>query len=262
MADPSADRGGSTLVRDYTLIALVALVVVFLILLAVGPGIWSLVPVSIALVAILARSSAGPPLFLLALVILSLMGGWLHGLPYSYRDQGDPLIDVLLAMGVLAYFAAHFRLLTAASHGIPPDYRRRRKPQSPRVMGRWLLPAGPTKRTTWRNVGGEFVQFLVSVPVFAIVAALLWVRLRVEEPPVPGAISPVVWQLFAVLWAGVIVLLIAHVFLSYIGRVKASREQSMLFLQDQLWSATRGEQRRNARWLAWARLRGQRKKEN
>jgi hypothetical protein len=27
-----------------------------------------------------------------------------------------------------------------------------------------------------------------------------------------------------------------------------------VYLQDQLWSATRGEQRRIQRWLAWARL--------
>ena len=49
--------------------------------------------------------------------------------------------------------------------------------------------------------------------------------------------------------------------LAWLGRMLASRQQSLMFLQDQLWAQTRGEQRRINRWAVWARLRRQRKEE-
>jgi hypothetical protein len=254
---PDKERKGS-LVRDYTLITLASLAVVFLLLYAEGPGVWALVPVLIAAIGVLGRWSSGPPLFLVTLVFLTLLSNWLNGKPWNGES---PVFDVVLALTILGYVAGHYRLCSAASHAVPPDRRRERRPPAPRARGRWLLPAEPTKRTTAGAQGGELLQFLVTLPVFALVAALLWVRLRIEEMPQPSRLPDVVWQFFVVIWAVATLLLIARGFLGYLGRARASREESLLYLQDQLWTQTRGEQRRIARWLAWARLRAQKKKE-
>jgi hypothetical protein len=86
-------------------------------------------------------------------------------------------------------------------------------------------------------------------------------RVSLEELPQPSRLPDVVWQFFVVVWAVATLLVVARGFLGYLGRLRASREESLLYLQDQLWTQTRGEQRRITRWLAWSRLRGQRKKE-
>jgi hypothetical protein len=253
------EKPGASLVRDYVLITLAALVVVFLLLFAGGPGLWALAPVAIAAAGVLGRWSSGPPIFLIALTLLTVLSNFLQGLPLNYRHADSPVADVALAMAVLAYVAGHYRLCSAASHALPPDRRRALRPSAPRARGRWLLPAEPTKRTV--GGGSELVQLLMTVPVFALVAALLLVALRVHEAPRPSLLADSVWQFFMVIWAVGTLLLIARGFLGYLGRAYASREESQLFLQDQLWAATRGEQRRAARWLAWARLRAQRKRE-
>lgn len=254
-------KGVRPLVRDYTLIALAALAVLFLVLFVEGPGVWAVVPVVIGVIGVLARWSAGPPLFLLALTFLYGIGNLLVGLPMSYRPQPSPLIDAVLAMAALAYVAAHMRLLTLTTHGVPPDPRRRRKPLVGRVAGRWLLPGDPSRRTAARGAAGELLLFLVAVPAFTIVAALLWVPLGLEESPYRRLLPDRVWHFFLVLWAMLVVLYLARSLLGYLGLARANREQALLYLQDQLWTATRGEQRRITRWLGWSRLKKQRKKE-
>jgi hypothetical protein len=46
-----------------------------------------------------------------------------------------------------------------------------------------------------------------------------------------------------------------------LGRRRAPTEENLLYLQDQLWQQTRHEQATLNRWLVWARLRWQRRKE-
>ena len=129
------------------------------------------------------------------------------------------------------------------------------------MAGRWLLPHEPRKRNAWQGNASELLLFLASVPAFAIVANLLWVRLALDSTLFPGILPPHWWQALVVIWFSALVLLCAHTFLAYLGRTLAGPEESLLYLQDQLWSATRGEQRRINRWLVWARLRAQRKEE-
>jgi len=49
--------------------------------------------------------------------------------------------------------------------------------------------------------------------------------------------------------------------LAYTKRALASSPENLLFLLEQLWRETRREQSRANRWLTWARLRAQRRKE-
>jgi len=49
--------------------------------------------------------------------------------------------------------------------------------------------------------------------------------------------------------------------LAYARQASATPEEALLYLQDQVWRDTRCEQSRINRWLVWARLRWQRRKE-
>ena len=69
------------------------------------------------------------------------------------------------------------------------------------------------------------------------------------------------WRALLVVWLMGIALAGAYSFLAYLGRAQASAEESLLYLQDQLWTEMRGEQRRINRWVVWRRLRTQRKEE-
>src|SRR5262249_39639575 len=70
---------GRALVRDYTLVTLVALVITSLMLYQEGLGIWVLIPATIAASAVLARWVAGPPLFLISLLVVTLLDAYLSG---------------------------------------------------------------------------------------------------------------------------------------------------------------------------------------
>jgi hypothetical protein len=83
----------------------------------------------------------------------------------------------------------------------------------------------------------------------------------VEPPPAWLDLDPTLWRLLLLVWGMGLGLAGLHAFLSYVGRIQASREESLLYLQDQLWSQTRGEERRINRWAVWGRLRRQRKEE-
>jgi hypothetical protein len=108
---------------------------------------------------------------------------------------------------------------------------------------------------------GEVVALLAAAPAFVAAAFLLWVRLSVE--PGPGWLkgSENVWHAMLLVWGMALVLTAAYAFLSYLARSQAGPEESLLYLQDQLWAATRGEQRRMNRWVVWRRLRAGRKGE-
>jgi hypothetical protein len=69
------------------------------------------------------------------------------------------------------------------------------------------------------------------------------------------------WRTLVLFWTIGLVLLVGAGLIDYLGRRALSPDESAVFLQDQLWQETRGEQRRLGRWLAWARLRQRRKEQ-
>ena len=69
------------------------------------------------------------------------------------------------------------------------------------------------------------------------------------------------WHLLVLIWLGSLVLMGASAVLAYVERAQAGPEESLLYLQDQLWTQTRGEQRRIHRWMVWLRLRRQKQQE-
>ena len=255
---PGPARGGTRpLVRDYSFLAVGALAVCALVLFSEVPGVWGLLPALLGLAGVVLRWGMAPGLYLMTLVAILLINRSRY--PVWYRSS--PVTDLVLATASLVYVAAQMRLQTLVRHGVPPDARRRRRPPGSRVVGRWFVPVKAEPRSGARAGTGELLLLLAGAPVFTLVAYLLWLRLAFEPPPDMTGLPPALWQVVVVLWGMAIGLALAYTFLSYLGRARASPEESALFLQDQLWAATRGEQRRMNRWLVWARLRRQRKEE-
>jgi hypothetical protein len=251
--------GMRPLVRDYSFLAIGALAVCGMILYFQGPGVWGLVPVLIGLLGVLLRWGMAAGLYLVALA------GWLIAnalwAPPQWRLPPSPMTDLMLAAASLAYVAAQMRLQTLTRHGVPPDPRRELRPPGKRMAGRWFLPGPPTGRTATGASAGEVIVLLASIPIFALAAYLLWVRLAGKRGPDPGSLPAPLWQCIVVVWVVAILVAVGYTVLSYLERILAGPQESALYLQDQLWTATRGEQRRINRWLVWARLRRQRKEE-
>jgi hypothetical protein len=262
-ADPktSESPAGRPLVRDYSAVALGALAVSGLILYFERLGIWGLVVVLVGVVGVLVRWGLAAGLFLVLLTVFTLFEPHVSFHPGRFRRRGTDMTDLILAVAVVAYVAAQLRLQTLTRFAVPPDPRRQFRPPGKRVKGRWLLPTEPAHRTTAEGNPGEVVLLLIGAAIFVLVASLLWFRLASESPPMWVDFPPPLWHIVVVVWSTVLALAAMHAFLAYLGRTYAGRDESLLYLQDQLWTATRGEQRRLNRWLAWARLRRQRKEE-
>jgi hypothetical protein len=239
--------------RDYALVCLAALMVVTAVLVQEGLGWWGVVPVVVGGVAVAARWGSGPPLVLLALLVVQLIHARRWGYP-AYRPGSAPLTDLLLAWAVLAYVAGHYRLQGLARPKGADEVE-------PARRGRWFLPpAGKTERVPGRVPAGEIsLLVLLSLPLFIGLAFLAWRRLSVEIDyrvvAPPGDLPPRWWGVILVVWLIGLALALTAAVLSYLGWTQASAEEAQQYLQDQLWAATRGEGRRLNRWLVWARLR-------
>jgi len=248
------------IVRDYSIVSLAALLLMTLLLVEGGFKFWSVLPLLIGAIGILTNWLIAPFLVLLNLMVLLLLQRAIQGA--FWRTQPDPMVlRILLPAVTLAYLAGSTRLLSLVRHTVPPDPRRARKPPGRRVRGRWLLPIEATMRTLADSTGNEIGRLLLCVPLFLSAAYLIWVRLTIEVPPNWFEAPSLVWRLVVFIWGGAIVLAVCWAFLAYLGRSQASAEESLLFLQDQLWAATRGEQRQINRVITRTRLRGQRKEE-
>jgi hypothetical protein len=263
LGEARADAGaGNSVLRDYQFLAAGALAVCGMVLYFDRPGVWwALVPVLIGLVGVLLGWSAAPGLYLVTLAGALVYHARMYPVVVFPEQRPSPLPTVLLAAASLTYVAAQMRVLTLMRHGVPPDPRRHLRPPGQRVRGRWFLPAPPAGRSAARVGAGEMAGLLAGAVVFAVVAFLLLTRLTVEDSPQPNLLPAEWWQIALVLWAAGVGVAAAYAFLSYLGRANASPEESALYLQDQLWTATRGEQRRINRWLTWARLGRQQKEE-
>ncbi len=246
---------------DYAILALAGLGFVTVVLVQEGLDWWAALPFAVGALGIAFPGSVSPSLVLILVTILLVMRLSFVVSPLGHRLGTSPLADLLLAVAALAYLAGHTRYLTIRRHALPPDPRRERKPGHPRLAGRWLLPHKPTRRSGERVPAGEVTRLLMAAPLFALAAYLAWVNVAFAEPPDLLDMPVPIYHALIVVWAAALALLACYVLLAYLGRANASREESLLFLQDQLWDATRGEQRQAHRWLAWARLRSQRKEE-
>jgi hypothetical protein len=248
-------------VRNYTLFCLAALFLVVVCLANRGLDWWCLVPALIGCLTLLMHWSQGPPLVLLSLVGLLGMyrprwsyGGW-------SRFQTPTLMDLVLCIAVLGYVLGHYRLLSLMRSIFPPAPRRRQ--------------IDPSQRRSADLVRGwEMALLGLSLPMWTGLALMVWAsgmadlatpsarprpfftdRLRFSVLPLDVA------RELGLVWIGLALLAAAGVAVSYLRWTTATPEEQVVYLQDQCWRLTRREQGLLNRWLMWARLRAQRKKE-
>jgi hypothetical protein len=246
-------------VRDYALLSGFALLVMTVVLQQEGLGLFGLLPLVIGGLGLLVSSSFTPPLVLLLVTLSLTMRERILGLPFGlYRHPPSLLSELGLALSLLVYLPAAFRLRTLTHHAVPPRQRRRRA--AGRAAGRWALRGTPSERTA-REAGPELMTLVLTAAVATVLGYILWGVVSLEERPEWVRFPRPVWRAMLLAWAAAVALVVAGGLLGYLKALFAGRDASLLHLQDQLWSATRREQRRNWRWLTWARLRRERKKE-
>jgi hypothetical protein len=154
--------------------------------------------------------------------------------------------EVLLCGATLAYFAAHYRLLSVSKGIFPGDPRRRVDRDS-----KW------ERRSPRLVAGQEVLNLLAPLPLWIGCAWLCW---RWLESKQHEEINRRWWQVMILAWLFGLLFLITAAVLRYLMRNQMRPEEATMILQDTLWRETSREQRRITRWIAWARTR-QRKRE-
>ena len=244
-------------VSAYTILCLTALMGMVLALMENDRDLlWILLLAAVGAAAVIARWRIGPPLVVLGLATLEvfhLAAGSVYGrTPFS---EESPFMDAVLAASVLAYAAGHYRLLSLAHSIFPVDVRRPPpppgggKPSNPRGQRRSAELPGP-----W-----ELPMLATAAGVWAVGVTLFWLALSAADPPLD--LSRGLWRgLLLIFLVGLTAAALAGA-AAYLHWATARPEEHLLYLQDQAWRETRREQNRINRFLTWARLRAQRRKE-
>jgi hypothetical protein len=231
-------------------------------LLGEGYTEWGLVALAPGAAGLIFRWALAPPIVLFLVSAPLAMFS-----PYRMmRGFGAPAPraeDLLLAASALLYLVSAYRHYSLARRAMPDDMRRREKPSDPRVKARWAVPGGRGARAD-RVEGSEVAWMLILVALVSLAAYVITFRIQAEAAPAElrfpeGRFSrnalDRVWRGCLVAWILAGGLAVGHAVLSVFGWLSAGKDEARLYLQDQLWSATRGEQRRIQRWMVWARLR-------
>ena len=272
MKDAAKEARNSGPVRSYLLFCFAALFCMVPVLLLMDMDLWCILPLVLGALSLITNWRAGPIFVLLSLtLIISLRARgldpitcvqlkFLDGLPEGMRPRSTPFLDGLLSVCVLAYLVGHYRLQSLIYHVVPPDPRLQIRAVV--VKGRKPTPTAPLLNP--RRLPGLLTQWeLPLLGVVTLVSALgaeyVWLYLRGLKTPLQMWLGG--WQTVTFVWVSACLLLLAWAGFGYYGRHRAKREQSLLYLQDQLWLETRREQGRISRWVAWARVRYQADKE-
>ena len=239
-------------VAAYLVVCGIALVVITMVLLARDSGPWSFAPLVVGVLGGL--TGLGPVILLIALGICLNIH---PPLSFSTRAILDPR-ELVICAAALAYVSGHYRLQSLLV-GIFPT-RPRRRPRAGRPGSLQPQPKAPSAARTRspRLVTRQEVALLImSVLPWAILGQLYW-RGMARYVVSLGPLSKV-WLAILVSW---LIALAAYATASILGYLDWSRltpAESKLYLQDVLWQETRHEQRRINRWLAWGRIRRDRK---
>jgi hypothetical protein len=180
---------------------------------------------------------------------------------FAARSQHEPAFDDFLIAGAfLLYAAAYYRYLGLERHLFPLDVRKRPYAGLGSAERRRLIEE-PQRRAPETVTLRELGTLGLAVPLWIGGAAALW-QLAMPYQPQRYDFGLVLWSALKVLYLFGIPLLLFRAGIAYSNQCRAGRGESMMYLQEQLWRETRREQSRLNRWLTWARLRAQRRKEN
>jgi LPXTG-motif cell wall-anchored protein len=252
-ADPTPPTPSQSGVVAYTFLCLTALLAMVLVLMENEHELLFIVLLAaVGAVGVMARWRAAPLLLLLGLAVLELYyrATWTHySRGFDWRDT--VFTDAVLCAAVLAYSAGQYRLV-ALSHSVFPIDTRRRPMRVPRSKLR-------QQRSPHLPQTGEIVALAITAAGVAVAVSLYWLVLSVI--PAPLGMMHGLWRgLLLIFTMGLTTAGIGAVVV-YVDWLKATPTEHLLFLQDQAWRETRREQNRINRYLTWARLRGQRRKE-
>jgi hypothetical protein len=254
----------------YLLICLCTLVVMVVALTEYGLGEIALIPFALGALALWMRWTSVPPFLLMVLGFLVMyhsssadaraFRGRLvpAARTLAVRDPATAMNFILVAATV-AFTIAYYRRLSILENVFPADPRK----APPTEPGGKPVPLRPARRSAALATPPELVALAVAVPAWCALGYFLWVALARTPPPPDWPANQLrgEWGLLVLCWALAVGGMAGAAFLGYLGRARATPDQSLLFLQDQLWRQTRREQSRINRWLVWARLRGQRRRE-
>jgi len=242
-------------VQYYKVLCLVALLVILLVLMEKGAGLWSLLCILLGVLAVLIQWSAGPVILLLSMAACLYVEVPLREDLQSSEPVNLP--DFLLCTAALVFVAGHSRLRSLTVTILPPDPRVKAG-QKPRKR----TPVA--QRRSDRLVSQKEIGILViSLPVWPLVAQVLWKVIPSEQilwKIVPTeerhlVLQPGAWKAACLVWILGLTTLVAAWVMDYWSHRQMSPQEATLFLQDVLWQETRREQRRLHQWLAWAKLR-------
>jgi hypothetical protein len=227
---PAADL--SPLANAYLLAGLAA-VVVFGLLLVHSVGRLAMIPTLIGAAGLAFRWRTGPLLLLSSVAVGQLYLNWVH-IPIFGFEQTSLLPDVGLCAAGLGYVVAHYRWIGLTAGVFPPDPRRR---------GDEPLPG---------SSGGasDLVAALLTVAVMTAGAFGVWTASG--HIPAPWQTEPLHWRLGLLAWVFLGGWILTAAVVGHLGWRRISRAEASVFLQDALWHETRREQRRINRWRAWA----------
>ncbi len=144
---------------------------------------------------------------------------------------------------MLTYIAAQLRLASLTNEALPGDRRRKKRVEAARARGRWLAPEGRTKRSPDRVKIDEFVLLLGLAALYALAGWLLAARLNLDTSPDALKLDNRIWRALLVAWTVGALIAVGKAVSSVLGWQFAGRDEAAVYLQDQLWSATRGELR-------------------
>jgi hypothetical protein len=238
----------------YTILCLTALMGIVLALMENDHElIGILLLAGIAALGVMAHWRAAPPLLLVGLAVLELYhrATWSpHSHSVDWRDT--VFTDLVLCAAVLAYSAGQYRLLALSHSVFPIDTRR-----SPRRNGK---PSDSSQRRSpqlpqpW-----EAPILAITAAGWAVAVSLFWLML--SAIPAPLHMAPGEWRGVLLIFVVGLTMAVLGGAAVYLDWLTATPTEHLLFLQDQAWRETRREQNQINRWLTWARLRGQRRKE-
>lgn len=237
----------------YQILGGAGLVLVFFAQLDQGLLLGNLLVACVGLLGIVAAFRVAP-LAVLGLVLivqavnhLALYGNFLTPQQRPWLHLGD----LLLAIGVLGYVAAHYRLQAIRRHALPIDPRQRRRVIRPDGLGSYRQALRP--RAESLLTPQEVARFVLALPAAAIAGQLAWIFLT--QNWLPPVFHERLMRLLVALWALGLGLLLTAWLLQLWRWRQMSAEAAQIFLQDTLWKETRREQRRMFRWLAWRKVR-------
>jgi hypothetical protein len=225
----------------YFIIGVASVALLSLSLVQGGADRWALVPALIGTAGLVFHWRTAPLGLLVAVAIGKVLPLWYYG-GAGLSRIGSLAADLMLSAAILSYLMAQYRLLSLRVAVLPAD------PRNPRSK--------PPARDAASVPAREATGALLTAAAATIGAFFLWELTSLFRPP--WTIIPAHWRVELLVWILAFGLIGLASVIGYLSWRRQSRREALLFLRDEFWRQTRGEQRRINRWRAWARRRQER----